>query len=119
MKLPIVLSEHGDITVFTDKESAEQYLEPQDITNAEYEIFDASGDLLCAKVKEVPAKRILGMLGVTSKTVEISDPHKVKNDSERLRDLLAQFLARVKPSFDKEKAVRIADLIDSVLALKR
>ncbi len=27
MKLPIVLSEHGDITVFTDKESAEQYLE--------------------------------------------------------------------------------------------
>jgi hypothetical protein len=115
MKFPIVLSEHGDITVFADKESAENYLEPQDLTNAEYEIFDANGNRLCSKIKEIPARHILGkLLRVKLKAVELSDFPGVQNESERLRDLLLQYMTRVKPSFE-DNAAPIVELIDAVL----
>jgi hypothetical protein len=119
MKLPIIVSEHGDITVFADWESAEQYLEPQDVRNSEYQIFDAAGDLLRIEVRDVPAKGILGKVGVRLPTVEISEPRVVQNHRGRLCDLLAQFLARTNSKFDQKQAFSLLDLIISVRELKR
>lgn len=43
MKLPIILSENGDIMMFSSKEEACSYLEPIDIRNDEYLAYDAEG----------------------------------------------------------------------------
>jgi hypothetical protein len=40
---PIVINEHGDVSLFATVPSAEQYLEPIDVENNEYIGYDALG----------------------------------------------------------------------------
>ena len=90
--MPIIVSEHGDINVFDSREEAEAYLEPHDVENAEYEIFDNEGIQLLAQVEETPGRGIPGLAGIKLKVVRIRDTSMVSAD--RLRALLSKFVER-------------------------
>jgi len=42
MRVPVIVYENGDVSLFASQEDAERALEPIDIKNCEYQIFDAS-----------------------------------------------------------------------------
>jgi len=46
MKLPIILSNFGDVLVFATIARAIQYIEPIDVVNREYVAFDGEGRIL-------------------------------------------------------------------------
>jgi len=48
MKTPIITVENGDVCFFSNVEDAATYLEPIDIKNEEYEIYDSEAMLLNA-----------------------------------------------------------------------
>lgn len=56
---PIIAFEGtGDLHVFTSVADAEAYLEPPDVLQSEYEIWDATGEVMVAEV--VQPNRLLG-----------------------------------------------------------
>lgn len=52
MRPPIIADNRGDITLFDSVDAAERYLEPVDIRNQEYELFDSEGTILCANISK-------------------------------------------------------------------
>lgn len=46
MKFPIIVSENGDINIFSSCEEACSYHEPVDVKNGEYVVYVADGFLL-------------------------------------------------------------------------
>jgi len=46
MKAPIITNENGDISFFASIQNATSYIEPIDIRNDEYEIYDSEGIIL-------------------------------------------------------------------------
>ena len=62
MRPPIVLDEHGDISLFQSVEAAARYVEPIDVRNGEYVAYDSSGFLL----KLVPTEPVVSISGYLS-----------------------------------------------------
>jgi hypothetical protein len=80
MRPPIILDEHGDISLFPSVETAARYVEPIDVRNGEYIAYDSSGFLL----KLVPTEPVVSISG------HLSDrPHK-----DQLEQALRSFLER-------------------------
>ena len=80
MRPPIVIDEHGDISLFSSVESAARYVEPMDVRNNEYIAYDSAGFLL----KLVPTEPVASISG------RLSDlPHQ-----EQLVHALHSFLER-------------------------
>lgn len=46
MDIPIIVIDSGDVSLFADIKDAELYLEPDDVKQNAYEIFNRNGDLL-------------------------------------------------------------------------
>jgi hypothetical protein len=111
MSAPIVISEHGDITILDTIEAAERYLEAPDVENSEYEIFDSLGNVLCPRIEMVPAKRLFGLFGGSSKVVRISASSTGACDKEGLRAMLVHFLRRSGSEFDTSEALPLSELI--------
>ncbi len=85
MEPPIIVDNKGDVSIFDSVEKAERYLEPIDIRNDEYVIYDREGRLLRgAIVKHFLAERV--------KLEPASEPGSAMS---RLHDVLVDFLARV------------------------
>jgi hypothetical protein len=53
---PFIVSEHGDIDFFDSLETIEDYLEPIDVKNNEFEFFDATGEKLIGEVVKAEPK---------------------------------------------------------------
>jgi len=51
MKAPIIANNHGDLLLFKTVERAREYLEPLDVLNDEYVLYDSEGRLLRAVAK--------------------------------------------------------------------
>ena len=93
MDTPIIISESGAIDVFRSLHEAENYIEPIDVKNNEYVIYDASGRLLAANVVEQKKKRSSIIAG-TSEQVVISRTEEVPAHAEDVKRLLSEFLAQ-------------------------
>jgi len=74
--------------LFASQEDAERALEPIDIKNCEYQIFDANGTLITPKV----VKRKRGKYWI--ETVKLMDAHDRRVPESELESLLADFLVR-------------------------
>lgn len=101
MKLPIIIDESGDISVFDSLESAERSLEPIDILNGEFVGYDAEGRLLNIVPNGFIAKISLAEL----------DPTHVDNLEKVLRDLFLD----VDPSPEWVINASLEELIQKVL----
>jgi hypothetical protein len=117
MKTPIVVYENGDVSLFDSVESAEQALEPLDVANSEYRIFDGDGNELNGSTEQTLAKGLFGKLGGTTRRVKISEAVNPSNREAELCGLLADFLTKVDPTFEREKFPRLSDLIGRIRQL--
>jgi hypothetical protein len=92
MQPPIIVDDKGDVSIFDSVEQAQRYLEPIDIRNGEYVIYDREGRLLRGViVKHFLAERV--------KLEPASEPGAA---TTRLRQVLVDFLVRVGPRMEKK-----------------
>lgn len=85
MKPPIIVDEHGDIEAYASLEEAALAMEPIDVSNGEYCIYDSTGDVLCAEfVSDTDPPRIACAI-----------PH--RNDAAGLREKVIDWILRVGP----------------------
>lgn len=119
MKVPIVVYESGDVSLFDSVESAEQALEPLDVANSEYRIFDGDGNELSASIQQAPGKGLFGRFGGTTRTVKISEAATPSNREAELYELLAGFMKKVDPTFERQKFPRLSHLISRISRIGR
>lgn len=103
MKEPIIAIEQGNIYAFPTKKEAEVGLEPIDIENEEYEIFDSEGLELAAKVSN----------HWTPITLKDSDPNTYK--VEYLKSMLVNFLERRGDSPEKWINQTIDNIVKEII----
>lgn len=82
MKAPIVIDEHGDVSVFETVENAQRALEVTDVSNNEYIAYDSEGRLLLLKVVAGDPR------------VSILEAESVARHADDLRRILKDFLVR-------------------------
>jgi hypothetical protein len=80
---PIIVDAKGDVEVFGSLAAAEAALEPIDVANEEYKIFDADGLLLAATI---------AIDGIHVRIVESSPPDR---QPEELVSVLRRFVSRL------------------------
>lgn len=85
-KPPIIVNERGDVSLYETLAEAEVALEPIDIENNEYTIFDSEGLTIVPRIAE---DRI---------HVKLLDPSPKQYEREQLQEVLRRFLAQLEPS---------------------
>jgi len=109
MKTPIIANNRGDVCVFETIENAEKYIEPIDIKNNSWIIYDSEGRLLEALV----IRRSIFFRRVVLKACEQEPTH--AND---LRNLLIRFLSRAGESTEVIKTCSLPQLTEKALRHK-
>ena len=89
MKLPIITVEHGDVSVFKSADDLQQYLEPIDVINGEYQAYDREGYLLDLKVIDTECPSLLGT--IKTKKVIVVNANEKKNHSDELKNIFIDF----------------------------
>jgi hypothetical protein len=97
LRAPIVVSEHGDVSVFASVETAARKLEPIDVENGEYVAYDGDGFLL-QLVPTHPKVTIGGRMPLPART-------------EELHDLINGFFERVEPGTGPGSAASLQELL--------
>lgn len=87
MKTPLFIDNNGDILVFESVQDAENWIEPIDVRNGEYEAFDAEGCLLRLTLEKEP-----GFWKFARETVKISSAENEPSHADELRKRLLRFL---------------------------
>ena len=103
MIAPIFAYEHGDLLVFDSIVAAERYLEPIDIQNREYVIYDRRGQLLSGRVDPLHG-------------VKLSSTTPPDFNEQKLHQVLSQFLRDVGTPADQLRGAALDRLVE--LAMK-
>lgn len=90
MKPPIFIENNGDITVFASLQAAENWVEPIDVRNNEYEAFDSEGRRLRLEVQKRE-----GFLKVGHEYVQVTEVESEPAHAADLRERLQTFLKAV------------------------
>lgn len=99
IKTPIIVNENGDIDIFRDLETTENYLEPIDIKNGEYEIFDSEGRVIEQSIQ----KKKKYFLSAETETVLLSPSNTF--DAPRLSKILKRHLISINIHFNNESSL--------------
>lgn len=78
--------------VFSNIGEAESYIEPIDVENGEWKIFDSKGDVLDLTVEKRPTHGIWAMFSRSEETVRIREPDPPVVDVEGLRRSLVEYV---------------------------
>jgi spore coat polysaccharide biosynthesis predicted glycosyltransferase SpsG len=108
MKLPIIISENGDLSFYEKVEEAELYLEATDVKNNEYRAYDASGKLLSLEIEtrgEPPLDFVV-----------VCENENSAEDVKKLREILRKFLFHLNISTSEASSLQgiIKKCIDRV-----
>lgn len=109
MKPPIIADNYGDVLVFESLAKAESYLEPIDIRNGEYTVFDSEGRLL----KQSVIRDLKGR-----EKVAIILEQDGRRESEKLKTILIQFLSQVLESSQPLEALSLEQLVEKAKGFK-
>ena len=101
-KPPIIADNRGDLCVFETVAQAESYMEPVDVRNGEYVVFDSEGRLL------VP---VVASNGNRERTV-LKSAESVPAHEKALRDALVRFLAKTRSASPSPEKMSLAQLLD-------
>jgi hypothetical protein len=110
-KPPIIADNRGDLCVFETIAQAESYMEPVDVRNGEYVVFDSEGRSL------VP---VVASNGNRERTV-LKSAESTPAHAKALRDALIRFLAKTRfasPSPEKMSLAQLLDLMPRQRAAK-
>jgi hypothetical protein len=109
MKPPIIANNLGDVLIFESITKAERYIEPIDVKNGAYVIYDSEGRLLEASVVK---KKIMG------ERVVLKDREQAPEHQAELRDLLIEFLSTLGESKESLAACSLSQLVEKGLQFK-
>ena len=101
MKLPIIISEHGDLSLYDSLEAAQCDVEAIDVRNNEYIAFDSEGRLL--KLDLVPMR---WTDGVSISVAEVEPTHQ-----SALAATIHVFLKRVLPIESSLDSMSLNELV--------
>lgn len=109
----IVIEQGGDIEIFQTVRDAEMYLEPLDVENNEYVIYDSEGRLLTATlVTEHQCLFRLPFIKIPVKFVRIQCYEPEPKYKERLHCALIEFAERLGMNVNTIKSLPLKDLIE-------
>lgn len=96
LKLPIVVEEHGDVSVYASVDEAEAAVEAIDVRNGEFRFYDANGLVLRAVVRTdtPPHGRLRRLLAPAPERIELLVPEAEDRRPEELTEILRGFLSR-------------------------
>lgn len=103
-KPPIIADNRGDLCVFETIAQAESYMEPVDVRNGEYVVFDSGGCLL------VP---VVASNGNRERTV-LKSAESTPAHAKVLRDALIRFLAKTRFATPGMEQMDLAQLVSRV-----
>ena len=89
MKVPIIIDEYGDIELYASVSDAALDIEPFDVLNREYTVYDSEGSVLQLSVRKVD-----GIVPYVEKVV-IEEPDLTTNRADELREKLEDFFTQV------------------------
>jgi hypothetical protein len=116
MKAPIIVNEHGNVSIFESVEYAEQYLEPIDVTNEEYVVYDSEGHLLQLAVSQKELPSIFCGIELID-AVRISPVGSGSGSSSELRKLLIKFFRETKTGVEKSDLLSLRELVDESVSI--
>ena len=104
MKLPIIAFCDGYISVFPTVEFAEGYIEPIDVENGEWQVFDAEGQRLRITVENESTHGLWAIFSRYTQVVQISEFSPQLVEEEVLRNLIIKYGERPiqKPEVSRE-----------------
>jgi hypothetical protein len=96
MKPPIIALEGNSILIFKSVGEAEGYLEPVDVENGEYRVFDTQGHLLRLEIEYVEEERKCLWFSTKGwrEKVSITDYHPPIDMTSELRESLITYLSK-------------------------
>jgi hypothetical protein len=104
VKPPIIADNRGHTLVFETPAEAESYMEPVDVRNGEYRVFDSEGRLLMPQVDSKGRRE-----RTTLKSAELVPTHE-----EEVRSILLRVLAKLRitaPGMDVMNLMQLLDLM--------
>jgi len=115
MKLPIIVSEHGDISLYDSIDKLERDLEPIDVKNGEFEVFDAEGKRLTlgTAIKSTSGLFGIGKINIEMTRVDLKSDGSL--DEESLVNLLKNYLVDYVLPKSLIKKVTLQELIEVAL----
>lgn len=109
--IPIIIIDSGDVSLFVDIKDAELYLEPDDVKQNAYEIFNRNGDLLNSIILKKSKKFLFGTFAKESIQIIPYIPN--INNKEYLSELLFKFCDNVK--IEVQKGINLNNLVDRLI----
>ena len=109
MKEPIIVSESGSVDIFDTRTKAESYLEPIDVKNSEYDIYNSLGMVLEARV-------VIDSRGI--ERVVLIDSQPVTFEESDLKSLLTHFLKILNYSEKELNEFDLPELVEESLKYK-
>jgi hypothetical protein len=109
LKPPIIVDNYGDMMVFESLTKAESYLEPIDIRNGEYIVFDSGGHIL----KQSVIKDFKGR-----ERVALTLEQDYKWEGDKLKTVLIRFLSQVLKSNQSLETLSLEQLVEMIIEFK-
>lgn len=109
--IPIIVIDSGDVSLFADIKDAELYLEPDDVKQNAYEIFNRNGDLLNPIILKKSKKFLFGTF--VKERIQIMPYIPNINNKEYLLELLFKFCDNVK--IEVPKGINLNNLVDRLI----
>lgn len=109
--IPIIVIDSGDVSLFADIKDAELYLEPDDVKQNAYEIFNRNGDLLNLIILKKSKKILFGTF--VKESIQIMPYIPNINNKEYLLELLFKFCDNVK--IEVPKGINLNNLVDRLI----
>lgn len=112
IKPPIILDENGNILLFRSKRIAEDYIEPEDVMNNEYIIYDSEGRLLRLEVTINNMSIFLNILNIKRWRTRISTIEDTPGHSDELKKKIIKFLYRIKIEDNSIDRLSLKSILD-------
>ena len=109
--IPIIIIDGGDVSLFANIKDAELYLEPDDVKQNTYEIFNRNGDLLNLIILKNSKKFLFGTF--VKESIQIMPYIPNINNKEYLSELLFKFCDNVK--IEVPKGINLNNLVDRLI----
>ncbi len=98
LECPIIVDEHGDVSVYSGPDQAAAGIEPIDVRNGEYRFYDATGLVLQAEVfRSRSDGRIRRLLIPPTERIRVFAPAQRELRADELASTLRRFLIRLGP----------------------
>lgn len=114
MKLPIIVSDTGNIYLFRLVQEAERYLEPPDVEDGQTIVHDCEGRRLSLEIV-ADVHKFLGITITGAETVRIGREESLPIYGDELKQLLIDFLVRVGAAPESFDNAALEDVLDKAI----